>query len=454
MKLKRISIFLILFVSILTSSCYVSKRLPVATGYSAKYLCSGYFISHRNKDSIEKNDLNFSVIKFAHNKINEDEKSVTSNVLGMSKSKAIYIDGKGCILVKEKSEAEIREINSLKTSNHLIDKYDTIPWPNGNKVNIENTQNINKEKLDQAVEKAFDDTKFKKLRNTRAVVVVYENQIIAERYSSGFDKNMPMLGWSMSKSITNALVGILVKQGKLDIYKPVDIKEWSKDNRKEITVNNLLQMSSGLEWNEGYGSLTDVVKLLYKNGDFNKYTINKPLHVKPDSIWNYSTGTTNIITAIIRKTIGNDSKNSEFPYKELFTKIGMHSAVMEVDATGNFVGSSYVYATPRDWARFGLLYINKGNWNGEQILPESWIEYSITPNKKSNGIYGAHFWLNKSRILPDVPEDMYACYGFQEQRVFIIPSKKLVVVRMGFCDSGDFDFNEFLSDIIKAIPSN
>ena len=454
MKLKRISIFLILFVSILTSSCYVSKRLPVATGYSAKYLCSGYFISHRDKDSIEKNDLNFSVIKFAHNKINEDEKSVTSNVLGMAKSKAIYIDGKGCILVKEKSEAEIRKINFLKISNHLIDKYDTIPWPNGNKVNIENTQNINKEKLDQAVEKAFDDTKFKKPRNTRAVVVVYENQIIAERYSSGFDKNMPMLGWSMSKSITNALVGILVKQGKLDIYKPVDINEWSKDNRKEITINNLLQMSSGLEWNEGYGSLTDVVKLLYKNGDFNKYTINKPLHVKPDSIWNYSTGTTNIITAIIRKTIGNDSKYSEFPYKELFTKIGMHSAVMEVDATGNFVGSSYVYATPRDWARFGLLYMNKGNWNGEQILPELWIKYSITPNKKSNGIYGAHFWLNKSRILPDVPEDMYACYGFQEQRVFIIPSKKLVVVRMGFCDSGDFDFNEFLSDIIKAIPSN
>ncbi len=453
MKLKVISTISALSLMLITSSCYVGKRLPVATGYSAKYLCSCTFISNRNVDSVEKNDLNFSVIKFAKNKINYQEKSVTSKVLGLAKSKAIYIDGLGCVLAKGKSEAEIRKINSLKSSKPLFINYDTIPWPNGDKLSNSFPQNINKAKLDVAVEKAFDDSKAKKSRNTRAVVVVYDNQIIAEKYRAGFDKNTPMLGWSMSKSITNALVGILVKQGKLDINKAVDIKEWSNDGRKEITINNLLQMSSGLEWNEAYGSLSDVVKLLYKNGNFYEYTINKPFVVKPDSVWNYSTGTTNIVTGIIRKTIGDDSIYYEFPKKELFDKIGMHSAVMEVDATGNFVGSSYVYATPRDWARFGLLYLNNGNWNGENIIPESWIAYSKTPNSKSNGIYGAHFWLNKSKKLPDVPEDMFSCNGFQEQRVFIIPSKKLVVVRMGFCDSGDFDFNEFLSEIISAIPN-
>ena len=177
------------------------------------------------------------------------------------------------------------------------------------------------------------------------------------------------------------------------------------------------------------------------------------MQTKPDSVWYYSSGTTNIVTGIIRKTIGNDKDYIDFPKKELFDKIGMQSAVFEPDASGNYVGSSYVYATARDWARFGLLYLNKGNWNGEQILPESWVDYTKTSNSASKGIYGAFFWLNKSKRLPDVPEDMYACYGFQEQRVFIIPSKKLVVVRMGLCDSGDFDFNEFLADIIKAIPS-
>ncbi len=454
MKLKTISTISIIALMLTTSSCYVGKRLPVATGYAAKYLCSSYFISNRPIDSIEKYDLNFSIIKYAKNKINEQEKSVTSSILGLAKNKAIFMDGSGCVLIKGNTEAEIKKINSVKAIPPLCNNYDTIPWPNGNKLSDDIPQNINKVKLDLVVEKAFDDSHSKKPRNTRAVIVVYKNEIIAEKYGAGFDKNMPLLGWSMSKSITNALVGILVKQGKLDIYKPVDIKEWQNDARKEITLNNLLQMNSGLEWNEAYGSLSDVVKLLYKNGNFYEYAINKRAVAKPDSIWNYSTGTTNIVTAIIRKTIGNDSVYFEFPKKELFNKIGMHSAVMEVDASGTFVGSSYVYATPRDWARFGLLYLNRGIWDGEEILHESWIDYSKTPNKTSDGRYGAFFWLNNSKKLPDVPDDMYSCNGFQEQRVFIIPSKKLVVVRMGFCENGDFDFNEFLSEIISTLPAN
>lgn len=306
MILKRIPFLSIFILSILTTSCYVSKRLPVATGYSAKYLCSSYFVSHRSQDSIENADLNFSIIKYAHNKINEQEKSVTSKVLGMAKAKAIYIDGRGCILVKGKPEEEIRKINTPITANTINPDNKSALWPNGDKVEAQIPQNIDKAKLEIAVEKAFDDSKREKKRNTRAVVVVYNNQIIAEKYSNGFHKDMPLLGWSMSKSITNALAGILVKRGKLDINKPVGIKEWQNDSRKEITLNNLLQMSSGLEWNEGYGSLTDVVKMLYKSGDFYQYTIDKPKQVKPDSIWYYSSGTTNIVTGIIRKCFAND----------------------------------------------------------------------------------------------------------------------------------------------------
>jgi CubicO group peptidase (beta-lactamase class C family) len=252
--------------------------------------------------------------------------------------------------------------------------------------------------------------------------------------------------------VTNALIGILVKEGKLNINKPIRFKDWQNDNRKNITISNLMHMNSGLEWNEDYGNNSDVNNMLHKESNMGRFTLEKPLQYPIDSVWNYSSGSTNIVSLIIRETIGNDTEYYSFPRKALFNKLGMRSAIWEVDASGTFVGSSYLYATMRDYARFGLLFLNNGNWLGEQILPIGWVDYTTTIAKGSDGQYGAFFWLNRSGLdYPDVPRDMYCCRGHDGQYIYIIPSKELVVVRTGFSKKGWFDLNKFLSSIVNAV---
>ncbi len=446
---KRIVIGIALAVVIILAagSLYMRPILPIITGYSAKNLASGLFVAGRTQESMEKVDLNFSFIKFTKKKVDFEKKEVTSSFL-WHKSKAIYIDGFGCSLVNgyKKEDMLNRPYQKVKIS---PENPDTIPWPAGDKISGTIPSGVNMEKLKAALSKAFADTIPHK--GTFAVMVVYKGQPIVEKYKAGFSSKNLFLSWSMAKSFTNALTGILVKEGKIDINKPIGFAEWQKDERKNITISNLMQMNSGLEWNEDYGNQSDVNNMLHKEGDFGSFTLNKKLVSPIGTKWVYSSGATNIVSLIIRKTIGNDRDYYAFPRTALFNKLGMRSVIWEVDPSGTFVGSSYLYATMRDYARFGLLLLNKGNWLGEQILPEGWVDYSINEAKGSDGQYGAFFWINKSGIFyPDVPRDMYCCRGHDGQFIYIIPSKQLVVVRTGFSKKDDFDLNDFLSGIVNS----
>lgn len=253
----------------------------------------------------------------------------------------------------------------------------------------------------------------------------------------------------MTKSLTATYFGILQKQGKLDIIKPAPISEWQNDERKKITINDLLHMNSGLEWEERYDKICDATAMLFQAEDMTKSQIDKPFVGKPNNTWNYSSGTTNLLSGILRKQFKTHQEYLDFWYSSLLDKIGMSSALVETDMAGNFVGSSYGWATTRDWAKFGLLYLHKGNWNGEQLFDESWANYVASPTNSSNGNYGAQFWLNAGRKFPDVPANMYYASGYQGQMVAILPSQDLVIVRMGL--SENFDFNEFLSGVISSI---
>jgi CubicO group peptidase (beta-lactamase class C family) len=190
--------------------------------------------------------------------------------------------------------------------------------------------------------------------------------------------------------------------------------------------------------------------MLYKSADCYEKAISEPYRKAPGSEWKYSSGTTNILSGIMRTLIGGEESYLEFPYREIFNKIGISSMILETDAAGNFVGSSYSNATARDWARFGLLYYNDGVWKNDTIFPKGWVEYTRTPATASKGEYGAQFWLNKSKKLPDVPEDLFFCDGHRGQRIFIIPSRDLVIVRLGYRNDG-FNFNDFLKDILGSI---
>lgn len=443
--IKYVLIFLFLGVVYLVYSNY--PRLNIVTGFASKSVASGVFLANRTQESVEKGDNDFLPISKAKNKVNLSERSITSNIFGLKKRKAIYVDGLGAILVNgdfdPKKKFDIPKRNKAPKN---------LPFPYGVLPQIDNKfVNIDYKVLNEAVNNAFDKGD-EKLKRTRSVLVVYKDQIIAEKYADGFDKNTLMLGWSMTKSIAATMYGILQKKGLMDINSVTGIPEWQNDDRKNITYNDLLHMNSGLEWVEDYNDISDVTSMLFMEQDMGKVQMRKDLIGKTNATWNYSSGTTNLLSGyLLRKQFNTHQEYLDFWYAELLDKIGMHSAIIEPDLAGNYVGSSYGWATTRDWAKFGLLYLYKGNWNGDQIFDPEWAKYVSTPTNGSNGKYGAHFWLNAEGRYPDVPKDLYSCNGFQGQWVLIIPSKELVIVRTGLVEYPDFDLNGFIKGIIESI---
>lgn len=421
-------------------------KLNILNGFAAKNVCTGTFEAGRDLKSIEAGENSFLPISFAKNEIDFSEKSVTSSVLGLKKRKAIFREGLGCVLLPENT---LEIIKDLPIPERKF-QHSKLPYPFGNGEPQKQPLPIDYTKLDKAVDKAFDP-EGKELRKTRSVLVLHKDQLVLERYDSGFNSITKFSGWSMTKSITSAVTGIMVKKGILSLEQDRLFPQWDKDSRSKITLNNLLQMNSGLQWKEDYTSISDVNRMLFLERDMSKVQLLKPLGGKTGETWNYSSGTTNLLSGLIRNQFNSHQEYLNFWYGELIDKIGMHSMTVETDLAGNFVGSSYCLATARDWAKFGLLFLRKGNWKGDQILSEQWINYTATPAPGSQGTYGAHFWLNAEGKYPDVPRDLIACCGFQGQYIFIIPSKDLVVVRFGLTEHPVFDINYFLQGIIDSI---
>jgi hypothetical protein len=257
----------------------------------------------------------------------------------------------------------------------------------------------------------------------------------------------------MAKSFVNALAGIMYSDGLVDIFAPTGIPEWQGDARATITLNDLMQMQSGLEWNEDYGNRSDVNLMLHREQDMGLYAINKPLEHEPGTFWYYSSGSTNIVMRTLRGKFASDKEFLAYFRERLFAPLGIRNAYFEPDMNGTPVGSSYLYITARDFARFGQLYLDDGFAQGERILPEGWVEYTTTPGSASNDGYGSFFWLNKDKYWPDIPEDMFNCQGHDGQQVFIIPSKSLVVVTLGYSPKPDrvIDWNALVRDIIAEL---
>jgi len=423
-------------------------KLDLISGFSAKSMASGHFIDNRSQEIIEQNDNDIPKIDWAKNTINEVEKFATASVFGFKERKAIYRQGLGATLINDDFDIS----KPYEVPKRTIIK-NNLPFPYGDNEPKDSVfATIDYTKLNAAVANAFDE-KGQKNKRTRSVIVIYKDKIIAEKYAPGIDKNSKILGWSMTKSITATMFGILQKQEKIDINKPAPIAEWANDERAKITVNDLLHMNSGLEWEEDYTKICDATQMLFQAEDMTQSQLHKPLVGKPNASWNYSSGTSNLLSGILRKQFKTHQEYLDFWYSALIDKIGMYSMLVETDMAGNYVGSSYSWATTRDWAKFGLLYLHKGNWNGEQLFDESWAKYVATPTNGSNGKYGAHFWLNAGGYFPDAPRDMYSANGYQGQKVFIIPSQDLVVVRMGLTEDEKFDFNGFLKGIVGSLKN-
>jgi CubicO group peptidase (beta-lactamase class C family) len=275
---------------------------------------------------------------------------------------------------------------------------------------------------------------------TYALLVIKGGELIYENYAAGANPIYMQYSWSMAKSLTHALVGILAMQGKLDLYEPVAVPEWqgASDPRREITLDQLLRMSSGLAFNEDYvdGEASDVIPMLMFEGrhDTGAFAASKPLAHPPGSHWAYSSGTTNIICRLLRDIIGNGSTGmSAFMERYLFGPLGMRTPTPRFDTSGTFVGSSFVFAIPQDFARFGYLYLRDGVWDGQRILPQGWVDYARTPtHREADEGYGAHWWLQPNR-------GWFQASGYHGQRILIAPDKDGIIVRCGrtendFCE--------------------
>ena len=440
MKKKTILriVLAVLAAALLGGCLYLNSLLPIITGYAAKNLASDVFVSGREPADVEALDLHFSFIKFVHNKVDFENKTVTSRFL-WGKSVAAYRDGYGVTLLRSKKAAELQ-----------AQKYPLPPEEDGPDRLVPGDSALT-ERLAPIAKALVDDHTYN--GTPFAFVVLHEGKVVAERYREGITAGTRLLSWSMAKSFTNALVGIMSGDGLVDIYAPTGIPEWQGDERAAITLNDLMQMQSGLEWNEDYGNRSDVNLMLHREQDMGLYAINKPLEHKPGTFWYYSSGSTNIIMRYLRGKFASDTEFLRYCRERLFAPLGIRNAVFEPDMNGTPVGSSYLYVTAREFASFGQLYLDDGVFQGQRILPEGWVEYTVTPASDSKGGYGSFFWLNKNKYWQDAPEDMFHCQGHDGQEVFIIPSKDLVVVTLGYSPKPDrvVDWNALLKDIIAQL---
>ncbi|MEM6797047.1 MAG: serine hydrolase [Acidobacteriota bacterium] len=432
-----------------------------ANGYAAKWVCSSVHVTGR---SAEQAMAEMPPNPLARWLVLEDtERGATVSMAGMAPRRAEFRgDDLGCTLVPPGRGADALapvEVGDWRPAESAA------PGPAAGSETPADAAQADLEKLAGALDRAFSDPNPEKPRRTRAVVVLHRGERIAERYAEGFSAETPLTGWSMTKSVMNALIGRAVALGRIEpIDRPAPVPEWSgaEDARGAITTDHLLRMSSGLSFEENYANLfSDAMRMLFVEGDAAAVAAASRPDGPPDSSWSYSSGTSNLLSRLLRDQLGAEAYG-RFPREQLFAPLGMRSARLEADASGVFVASSFGWATARDWARFGQLYLQDGVWEGQRLLPEGWVDYSRRPTPEApRGIYGAQFWLNAgepgdpdSRRWPQMPADAYWASGHAGQFVVIVPSRRCVIVRLGLNHHrGEWSLGDFVADVLDALPA-
>jgi len=428
---------------------------------SAKLLCSGVFVVGRDAEEFIANDLTMSnplvpswdEIEVT---IDREEQSVTLTVEGVPPRTALYKGDQGCTLLQVGMDDV--SYTPVELSSTLPDAA-TQAWPMGD---VLPDDPLPAEVNEVELEAVLDDSALSVPQKTRAMVVVYQGRIIGERYAPGFERDTRHICWSMGKSITATLIGILVHEGRLRVEDPAPIAAWRDpgDPRNAITINDLLQMSGGLEFHRGtIGDgliLTDRdnhAYVYFAAPNVFEYSVDNALEFQPGTVWRYLNCDPLSLGKIVRETLeARGEEYLSFPQRALFDPLGMRHMVLEVDPWGNFIMTGFEYGTARDWARFGLLYLQDGVWQGERMLPEGWVDYVRTPAPaNSDRAYGALFWLNAGGRYADLPRDMFWAAGNSGQHTIVIPSRDMVIVRLGHSTDG---FDAYIETVITGILSS
>jgi CubicO group peptidase (beta-lactamase class C family) len=433
-----------------------SQDLHVATGLISHTLCSETFVSGEDPDLVYAESLKprpgMSIIKWqTAYVVDRTNKEVSATFAGGFQSRAVFHDQLGCLLMQGDEPPDL----SLPPSDEASQRPALLPEIAGPSI-VEHGDPRLRAALDHAFAEPTDRPAF---RHTKAVVVVHDGQVIAERYAPGYGIDTPLLGYSASKSIINAMLGILVREHKLTVGERAPVAAWSDPNDPShaITIDDLERMTSGLALDESGSPQSPVSKMLYLERDMAGHAESASLEATPGTVWNYTSGNTLILSRIIRDAVGGHTSDVlGFARRELFDPLGMRHVTMEFDAAGTPVGSTYILAPARDWARFGMLYLDDGVLGGQRILPEGWVKYSSTPTLDSD--YGAGWWTNRGnnrnavgRVSGGMPADSFYASGLLGQRVVVIPSERLVITRFGPAQQwDDFDI-EGLVRLVREV---
>ncbi len=418
-----------------------------ATGSVSRSLCAAAFVSRVDPQQTfreEQLPLMRGIGWAIHYQVDRTRREVRTSVFGDFTARAVYRDGLGCLLVH--GDGAVPEAAGFKPA-PIESTWPANPIASGDPA------------IRRALDQAFAEPDPAHPRLTKAVVVLHDGQLIAERYAPGYGPDTPIYAHSLTKSVVNALIGILVRQGKLRLDQPAPIAAWHSpdDPHHAITIDQLLRMDSGLPFDETSGASNPMTRMLFLEPDMAGYAAMMPLAHPPGTVWGYSNLSYLLLGRVIRDATGGDAVAAgRFARRELFAPLGMRDAVIETDATGTPVGASNVYASARDFARFGQLYLDDGVIDGQRILPEGWVAYSHAQTLKTG--YGAGFWTNLVSDgsvpvwdapwgMPKLPKDMYYGRGALGQYLVIVPSEHLVVVRMGI----SIDYGTGTEDMIAAI---
>ncbi|KRE89649.1 hypothetical protein ASG87_04840 [Frateuria sp. Soil773] len=412
------------------------KALHIATGSVSLSLCAAAFVSKVDPERVfaeEQRPLMASIGWAVRYTVDRPRGEVRSSVLGLFPARAVYRRGLGCVVMH--GEGPTPEAAGLADAD--------VPDAFGPAV-AEPADPA----LRHALDLAFAEPDPAHPRLTKAVVVLHDGKLVAERYAPGYGPQTPLWGHSVTKSVIQALIGILVRQGRLRPEQPAPIAAWASpaDPRHAITVDQLLRMDSGLPFDETDGPVNLATHMWYREPDTAAYAASVPLAHPPGTAWGYS----NLGFALLSKLVGNATGGTAagaegFARRELFAPLGMHHSVIETDATGTLLGAGFMYASARDFARFGQLYLDDGVVDGRRILPEGWAAYARSQTLDTG--YGAGFWtnlVNEGSVpvwdapwgMPQLPKDMFYARGAFGQYIVIVPSERLVVVRLGLTVQG------------------
>jgi len=500
---KLLNVTFVIVAVLIAFGSYHSDKLDgiirVGAGFGAKTACSGVFMANRTLEQIFEGEFSFPPLhKLFDIKLDYENQCATAIApFGIfHRTACLHSNRLGCSLIVEEQKANSKsafksiphgELNSVIPEPNF--SLDDLEWPMGNKLNAtlqsQAREGIDMDRLHQLVEEHFNASELQ----ARALIIVRNGEIIFEKYGTGYNADSRLLGWSMSKSVLASLINLRIKEGKLNLHDPVQFPWFdSRDDRSKLTIANYLQMSDGSAWDEFYYPWSAVPQMLYNQPSTAHFAAAKSLRIhngKHTECFHYSSATTNLLSYLLRLSFEkeySDPKQAlheylKYPFEKFFYPVGMHSAAFEIDPVGTFIGSSYCWATARDWARFGLLYLPSHPHFADLFTPD-WHEFVSNASSLSRGFYGGHFWrggnytfeegeheecLLCDSLYPDrldppkdkwrkLPDGTFFAHGFEEQMTLVAPKHNVVLVRLGCTNellNANWDRGGFYRDIMK-----